>query len=123
MNFFNEIIIIIIGVLAVLVYFMKTSGTVTEVIPRTIDRPYHTYTIDYLYLGSFRRRGEYKRYKWRQKFNKNTGVYVYLDLLGNIKKISYQPVIKEETNIQFLKDCLKLTFILILFDFHVSFNE
>lgn len=123
MNFFNEIIIIIIGVLAVSVYFMKTSGTITEIISRSIDRPYHTYTIAYLYLGFIRRKGEYKRYKWRQKFKKNTGVYVYLDLLGNIKQISYKPIIEEETNIQFLKNCLIFMFILVLFDFHISFNE
>jgi hypothetical protein len=108
-----EITLIFSGIMLYLSsYYLSTSGTIIKIIPPTKEKQYHTYLVEYLYLGNFRRIGKYRSNKLYKKFQENSGVRVYLNPYGNLRIIGKRPIIQEERNIQFQIDFYRLVFLL-----------
>lgn len=92
--------------------FLHTTGTIIHIIPRTQKKPYYTYIVQYVFLGYFQLTDKYRKYKRRQQFKLNSGVYVYLNYFGHIANIGYKPVVQEEKNIQAQIEYFRIIFII-----------
>jgi hypothetical protein len=107
-----EFIILFSGIMLFISYnYLSTSGTITNIIPASKEKNYHTFIVEYLYLGYFRKSSKYRSYKQKKKFQLNSGVYVYLNPYGTISMIGKRPIIQEERNIQFQIDMFRTVFI------------
>lgn len=92
--------------------FLSTTGTIVEILPRTNEKPYYTYIVQYVFLGYFQLTDKYRKYRRRQQFKLNSGVYVYLNYFGHITHIGYKQVVQEEKNIQAQIEYFRIIFII-----------
>jgi hypothetical protein len=107
-----EFIILFSGImLFISSYYLSTSGTITNIIPASKEKNYHTFIVEYLYLGHFKKSGKYRSHRHKKNFELNSGVYVYLNPYGTISMIGKRPNIQEERNIQFQIDMFRTVFI------------